>query len=276
MERPSWVTEDVDLDRPSVARVYDYFLGGSHNFAVDREMAEQLLRLAPDAAEVMRANRAFLRRAVRFMIDEGITQFLDIGSGIPTVGNVHEIAQKANPAINVVYVDIDAVAVAHSRAMLEGQSNTAIVRADLREPAAILAADEVTRLIDFSRPVGLLIVSVLHFLADDGHPQEATAQLREALPPGSLLAISHSMWGARPETAEVEKLYQRSTNQVIPRTAEEIAAFFGDFDLVEPGVVFLPVWRPDSPDDVDDHPERFVSLAGVARKPGTHNPGQEP
>jgi SAM-dependent methyltransferase len=268
VERPSWVTEDVDLDRPSVARVYDYFLGGSHNFAVDREMAEQLLRLAPDAGEVMRANRAFLRRAVRFMIDEGVTQFLDIGSGIPTVGNVHEIAQKAKPDTKVVYVDIDPVAVAHSRAMLEGQPNTAIVRADLTEPATILGADEVTRLIDLSRPVGLLIVSMLHFLPDEGDPQGATAQLRDALPPGSFLAISHGMWGARPESPEVEKLYQRTPNQVIPRTPAEITAFFGDFDLVKPGLVFLPLWRPDSPEDVGEHPERFVNLAGVARKSG--------
>src|SRR6185369_3491032 len=120
VDRPAWATEDIDLDRPSIARVYDFFLGGSHNFAVDRAMAEQLLTLAPDVAEIMRANRAFLRRAVRFMVNEGITQFLDIGSGIPTVGNVHEVAQAADPDARVVYVDIDPVAYAHSRAMLDG------------------------------------------------------------------------------------------------------------------------------------------------------------
>jgi hypothetical protein len=267
VDKPSWVTEDVDLDRPSVARVYDFFLGGSHNFAVDREMAEQLLRLAPDAAEVMRANRAFLRRAVRFMVDQGVTQFLDIGSGIPTVGNVHDIAQKMNPDIKVVYVDIDPVAVAHSRAMLEGQQNTAVVRADLREPDSILSAPEVTRLLDFDRPIGLLIVSVLHFLGDDEKVQAATARLRGALSSGSFFAISHGAWGARPESAQVEQLYQRSTSQVIPRTPEEILAFFGEYELVEPGLKFLPAWRPDSPDEVDDRPERFVSLAGVGQKP---------
>jgi SAM-dependent methyltransferase len=267
VERPPWVTEDVDLDRPSVARVYDYFLGGSHNFAVDREMAAQLLKLAPDAADVMRANRAFLRRAVRFMVSEGVTQFLDVGSGIPTVGNVHEIAQKANPATKVAYVDIDPVAVAHSRAMLEGQENTSIVRGDLREPTAILADPEVQRLIDFSRPVGLLIVSVLHFIADEDDPQAAAAQLRDALPSGSYFAISHGAWAGRQQSAQVEELYQRTTSQVIARPADEIAAFFGDFRLVAPGLVFLPAWRPDSPDEVDDHPERFISLAGVGQKP---------
>jgi S-adenosyl methyltransferase len=267
VDRPSWVTEDVDLDRPSVARVYDFFLGGSHHFAVDRELAAKLLELAPDAADVFRANRAFLRRAVRFMISEGVTQFLDIGSGIPTVGNVHEIAQKVNPATKVVYVDIDPVAVAHSRAMLEGQENTAIVRGDLREPLAVLAAPEVQRLIDFSRPVGLLIVSVLHFVPDSDDPQGATALLRDAMPSGSYFAITHGAWAARPESAQVVELYQRTTTQVIARTTDEITAFFGDFRLVEPGLVYLPAWRPDSPDDVDDHPERLVSLAGVGQKP---------
>jgi hypothetical protein len=250
-----------------VARVYDYLLGGWHNFAVDREMAAQLLTLAPDAADVMRANRAFLRRAVRFIVSEGVTQFLDVGSGIPTVGNVHEIAQKANPATKVAYVDIDPVAVAHSRAMLKGQENTSIVRGDLRKPAAILADPEVQRVIDFSRPVALLIVSVLHFIADEDDPQGATAQLRDALPSGSYFAMSHGAWADRQESAQVEELYQRTTSQVIARPADEIAAFFGDVRLVEPGLVFLPAWRPDSPDEVDDHPERFVSLAGVGRKP---------
>jgi hypothetical protein len=267
VERPSWATEDVDLDRASVARVYDFFLGGSHNFAVDRDMAAQLLKLAPDAGEVMRANRAFLRRAVRFMISQGVTQFLDVGSGIPTVGNVHEIAHKANPDTRVVYVDIDPVAVAHSRAMLEGQVNVAMVRGDLRDAATILTAPEVRRLIDFSQPVGLLIVSVLHFIGDEERPQESTARLRDALPAGSFFAISHGARAARPESAQVEELYQRNTSQVVPRTAAEITEFFGDFELVEPGLVFLPAWRPDSPDDVDEHPERFVNLAGVGQRP---------
>jgi hypothetical protein len=268
VDRPSWVTDDVDLDRPSIARVYDYFLGGSHNFAVDRAMAEQLLKSAPDVAEVMRANRAFLRRAVRFMIEQGITQFLDIGSGIPTVGNVHEVAQAVNPDTRVVYVDIDPVAVAHSQAMLKGQDNTAILGADLREPDVILSSPEVARLIDLTQPVGLLIVSVLHFIDDRSDPQGAVAKLRAAMPSGSLLGISHAGRNVRPtEEQQFGQVYQQTGNTAIARTTEEITGFFGEFQLVPPGLVFLPEWRPDTPSLVDEHPERFVAYAGVGQKP---------
>ncbi len=264
MERPPWVSEDVDLDRPSVARVYDYFLGGSHNFAVDREMATQLQTLIPDIADVMRANRAFLRRAVRFMINAGITQFLDIGSGIPTVGNVHEVAEQTHPDARVVYVDIDPVAVAHSRAMLDGNETTAVVRGDLRDAADILASPEVGRLIDFSEPVGLLMVSVLHFVADD--PYRAVASYRDAVGPGSYLAITHAARESRPETQQVQEIYQQSAAQGTLRSRAEILDFFGDFVLAEPGLVYLPLWRPDSPEDVGEHPERFVAYAGVGQK----------
>jgi hypothetical protein len=268
VDRPSWATEHVDLERPSVARVYDYLLGGSHNFTVDREMAAQLLSVAPDTAEVMRANRSFLRRAVRFMVDAGVTQFLDIGSGIPTVGNVHEIAQRVRPATKVVYVDIDPVAVAHSRAMLVGQTTTAIVRGDVREPGPILASAEVARLIDLSRPVGLLIVSVLHFLPDSDKPHAAVAVLREAMPSGSYLAISHAARDARPAVeAQLIEMYRRTGSQNTARSADEIREFFGEFDLVDPGLVYLPEWRPDSPEDVDGDSQRFVALAGVGQKP---------
>jgi hypothetical protein len=266
VDRPSWVNDDVDLSRPSPARVYDFFLGGSHNFDVDREMAAQLLQVAPDVADVMRANRAFLRRAVRFMLAEGITQFLDLGSGIPTVGNVHEIAHQADPAAHVVYVDIDPVAVAHSRAMLDDVESAAIVQADLRFPEDILNAPEVARLIDFSVPVGLLCVAVLHFIDDNSGPAEALRRLRDTVCAGSLLAISHAVEQARSDSDQVAQLYLRAGNRLAARSDDEIRAFFGEFSLVDPGLVFLPVWRPDSPDDVDEHPERFVALAGVGRK----------
>jgi hypothetical protein len=246
--------------------LYDYFLGGSHHFAVDRDMARQLLQHAPDAGEVMRANRSFLRRAVRYLLGAGITQFLDIGSGIPTVGNVHEIAQQADPYARVVYVDRDPVAVAHSRAMLDGHPYAGVVRSDLLDVDTILGSPEVDKLIDFSRPVGLLIVSVLHFLLDSDDPFTAVAHLRAAMPPGSYLVISHAT-PVRPETEEFQAAYQRSVNQGTTRTGPEIARFFGDFALVEPGLVYLPQWRPDDPSDVDDHPERFVSLCGVGRRP---------
>lgn len=271
MEKPPRITEDVDLDRPSPARMYDYFLGGSHNFKVDRDMAEQIIQRNPDVVVLARANRAFLRRAVRFMISEGVAQFLDIGSGIPTVGNVHEIAHRTNPTAHVVYVDIDPVAVAHSRAILKGQTNAAVVRADLRRPETILDAPEVARLLDLSQPLGLLLVAVLPFLPDDEQPQRAVAQLRDALCAGSYLAVSHPVLSraALADVDEAKAFYeQRAARLAGPRSVAEVAAFLGDFQLVEPGLVYVPQWRPDSPDEVDDHSQRFAAIVGgVGRKP---------
>jgi hypothetical protein len=264
VDRPSWATEDVDLSRPSVARVYDYFLGGSHHFEVDRQMAEQLLTMAPDTADVMRTNRSFLRRAVRLMVDEGLTQFLDIGSGIPTVGNVHEIAQAADPSARVVYVDRDPVAVAHGRFMLTDNPNAATVGADLADPEAILNAPETVELLDFSRPLGLLCVAVLHFMSEADDPYTPMDRLRSVLAPGSLLAISHVTPG-RQEMGGMQEAYLRA-NPLTARTPEQITRFFGDFEILEPGLVSPALWRPDSPDDVDEHPERVPGVVGVGRK----------
>jgi hypothetical protein len=266
----SWTPpKGIDPNRPSPARVYDCYLGGTHNFAADRAVAAQAIAAMPQLPEIMRANRAFLRRAVRFMIDEGITQFLDIGSGIPTVGNVHEVAQQANPEARVVYVDIDPVAYAHSRAMLQDNDRTAVVRADLREPDVILGSPEVARLLDLSQPVGLLIVSVLHFLEDSTDPQSGVARLRDAMPSGSFLAISHAVAQSRPGDVveRFGKMYQQTGAPAQARTHEEIAAFFGDFAPVEPGLVFLPLWRPDSPAETDARQEWSISLVGVGQKP---------
>jgi hypothetical protein len=247
-----------------VARVYDFFLGGSHHFEVDRQMAARMLEMAPDTAEVMRSNRSFLRRVVRFMAAEGITQYLDIGSGIPTVGNVHEIAQQADPSARIIYVDRDPVAVAHSRFMLADNPNADIVAADLVHPDAILGAPETQRLLDFSRPVGLVCMAVLHFVPDSDDPYTPMARLRDALAPGSFLAISHGVPG-RPETDEVRSLYQRASG-ISFRHPDEIRRFFGDFELVEPGLVVPPRWRPESPDTVDSDPDRTPGVGGVARK----------
>jgi SAM-dependent methyltransferase len=262
-----WAPDDIDLSRPSVARVYDYFLGGSHHFAVDRELAEQVAGLMPDVRTIMRTNRAFLRRAVRYACDLGITQFLDIGSGIPTVGNVHEVAQQVNPDTRVVYVDRDPVAVAHSRAMLEEVPHTAIVRADVLRPAEILASPAVHELIDFDRPVALMLVAVLHFVDDDEAANAAVAQLRDTLAPGSILALSHATGEGRedPATKRAQEIYRREAEGTV-RPHARVLPFFGDFALVEPGLVYLPVWRPDSPGDVDDNPERFMAYAGVGLK----------
>lgn len=268
MDRPSWAPPEVDLTRASAARMYDYFLGGSHNFAVDRSMANQLKAAVPDVERTMRANRTFLRRAVRFLLDAGVRQFLDLGSGIPTVGNVHEIAAEAAPPARVAYVDIDPVAVAHSRALLGGVPNAGVVQADLRDPRAILSHPDVNKLLDLDEPVAVMLVAVLHFLPDSDDPAGIVATLRDALAPGSYVTISHGCGDSRPDDGvEVARLYQRTANPVTPRSRGRIHAMFDGFDLVDPGLVWATQWHPESPEDVGDAPERISVLVGVGRKP---------
>ncbi|MEU1606780.1 SAM-dependent methyltransferase [Micromonospora matsumotoense] len=267
MERPDWAPADVDLSRPSVARAYDYWLGGSHNFEVDREFARQALAAVPDLRLVARANREFLHRAVRFMLDEGIRQFLDIGSGIPTVGNVHEIAQQVDPDSRVVYVDIDPVAVTHSTHILAGQPNAVALLEDLRHPEAILDHPEVRRLLDLDRPVGLLLVSVVHAVPDQDDPYGLIRRLWTALAPGSCVAISHVTTDSRPdEMGEGARLSGRTNTPVTARTRAQVEDFFAGLDLVEPGVVWSPLWRPESSADVGEHPERMSFYVGVGRR----------
>src|SRR5690349_13880313 len=185
-ERPSWAPQHIDLTKPSAARIYDYFLGGGCNFEIDRQFADRFLKVMPEAELVARRNRAFLGRAVRFCVDQGIRQFLDIGSGIPTVGNVHEIAQEAAPECRVLYVDNEPVAVAHSELMLEHNPNTAILQADLCDPGTVLNSASARRLLDLSAPMALLMVAVLHFVPDSAQPRLAIEQYLKALAPGSL------------------------------------------------------------------------------------------
>jgi S-adenosyl methyltransferase len=264
-----WVPPGVDTRRANVARVYDYWLGGSHNFLVDQDVARAIAAVEPNMRLGVRANRAFLGRAVRFLAANGIGQFLDIGSGIPTEGNVHEIAQDADPAARVVYVDVDQVAVAHSRAILAGNENAAVVEADLREPQEILLNATVSRLIDFGRPTGLLLGMVLPFIADAEDPWRIVATLRDALAPGSYLVLVHATDESRPLVAQAaEKVYNHnvSTN-VRVRSRADIVRFFDGFDLLDPGLVYIPEWRPDSPEDVPEDPTKFWALVGVGRKP---------
>ncbi len=269
MDRPSWSPPDVDLQRPSAARVYDYYLGGSHNFEVDRQMAREAIRLWPDLPRIMQANRAFLRRAVRFLLREGVTQFIDIGSGIPTAGNVHEVAQRADPAARVVYVDRDPVAVAHSRAILASDERTTVVQADLRQPERTLDDATVRDVIDFDRPVAMLLVAVLHFVSDDDDPAGAVARLCAPLPRGSYLVISHATPEGQPELAAPhQELYRRTSTPMTMRSREAITRLFGGFELVPPGLVWLPQWRPDEEEPVDSHPERTSGFAGVGRREG--------
>ncbi|WFE67104.1 SAM-dependent methyltransferase [Micromonospora sp. WMMD714] len=269
MQRPDWAPDDIDIERPSVARMYDYYLGGSHNFAADRVAARAMVEAVPDAPLMAQANRAFLRRVVQYLVDSGIRQFLDIGSGIPTVGNVHEIAQRAAPDARVVYVDVDPVAVAHSQEILAGNGNAVVVREDLRRPEAILRHPEVTRLIDFTQPVAVMVVAVLHFIPHSDHPEDILRTLRSALAPGSHLVLSQAGEDGRrrAEQAEAERVYRRTDNPLCIRSRAELAAFFDGFTLVDPGVVWLPQWRPETPESAEDA-ERAGFLGGVGRLDG--------
>ncbi|RKN50846.1 SAM-dependent methyltransferase [Micromonospora endolithica] len=264
MRRPEWAPDGIDIERPSVARMYDYYLGGSHNFAADRAAAQAMVAAIPEAPLMAQANRAFLRRAVQFLAGQGIRQFLDIGSGIPTVGNVHEIAQRLVPDARVVYVDVDPVAVAHSRELLDSDESTVVVQEDLRHPERILGHPEVRRLIDFDQPVAVLVVAVLHFVSDDDRPAELLRTLRDALAPGSALVLSQASDDGRPdaERAEAEAVYRRTDNPLWIRSRRELAAFFDGFTLVEPGVVWVPQWRPESPDSAEDA-ERSGFIGGL-------------
>ncbi|MCY0937540.1 SAM-dependent methyltransferase [Streptomyces sp. H34-S4] len=275
MERPSWAPPGIDISVPSVSRIYDYYLGGSHNFEVDRQAARRAMEFLPGLPKIMQANRAFMRRAVRYAVSEGVTQFLDIGSGIPTFGNVHEVAQAASPEARVVYVDHDPVAVAHSQAVLAGTVRTGVVAADLRKPQDILSAPEIGQVLDLSRPVALMLVAVLHFLEDADDPYTAVAQLRDALAPGSLLILTHASYEGIPISEEVAGgavgVYRDIRNPLVMRDAEQIRRFFDGFGLIEPGLVSMPDWRPDTTggpegDAPGEDPYSFSGFAGLGRK----------
>jgi S-adenosyl methyltransferase len=266
----AWRPPDVQVDRPSAARMYDYLLGGHHNFAIDRTVAEAAIAIYPDFGLMMQANRMFLRRAVHFLIEQGIDQFLDIGSGIPTAGNVHQVAQQANPAARVVYVDNDPIAVAHSTAMLADVPGATIVEADIRDTRSVLDHPSARALLDSGRPTGLLLVALLHFVVDDDQARQIVRELTAALPHGSYLVISHGTGDVMtPGTMEqLEQLYRRSANPVRTRPRAEIARYFEGLELVPPGLVLGPCWRPEDPEDLlVSEPERSGTLVGVARKP---------
>lgn len=262
--------DDGPPERPSAARMYDYFLGGYHNFAIDRKMAEAASGAYPDLPLVLRANRAFLRRSVTFLSEQGIDQFLDLGSGIPTVGSVHQVAQALNPQAHVVYVDIDPIAVSHGKTLLKDNPTATVVGADLHQPDAILAHPDVRLHLDFARPVAVLMVAVIHFFLDDMEAERVVQVFREAMPAGSYLVMSHAGIEAVEQDmrAQAEAIYARSGNPIRMRTQAEIARFFEGLDLVEPGLVPVPLWRPESPDDLFlDEPERSSGLVGVGRRP---------
>lgn len=258
-----WVPSDIDVTVPSAARVYDYLLGGAHNFDADRMVGEKVLAVQPNGRQIARSNRAFMSRAVRFMVSRGITQFLDLGSGIPTVGNVHEIAQHADPRCRVVYVDHDLIAVAHSELILEKNPLATVVEADLTKPEVVLRNSTVRKFLDFSRPIGLLLVAVFHFVSDDRHPVEIVKKYVDAISSGSYVAVSHlTADQMAEEMAGVVEAMKNSRDPMFFRSYADVVALFDRLDVVEPGVVSAPLWRNDYGDDLYQE----GVYAGVGRK----------
>ncbi|MFJ6841818.1 SAM-dependent methyltransferase [Streptomyces griseoluteus] len=253
--------------KASVARMYDAMLGGQHNFAIDREAVAAFTAIDPRVRTLARANRDFLGRAVRFLIDSGVRQFIDLGSGIPTQGNVHEVAQAADPDARVAYVDNDPVAVAHSASLLADNPGADIVDGDIRRPADVLAAPQLRKLIDFEQPVAVLMITILHFITPQEDPRALVGAFRDALPAGSWLAMSHATNQDRPDTAAaVGQLYRsRATSPVTARSYEEILGLFDGFELTEPGLVHVPLWRPDPAVALPDNPTEYWVYAGVGR-----------
>ncbi|TNY37101.1 SAM-dependent methyltransferase [Thermomonospora catenispora] len=253
---------------PNIARMYDYYLGGKDNYEADRRRAHEAMQADPTLLTCIRENRAFLGRAVRFLAEQGIDQFLDIGTGLPTQQNVHQIAQSVNPRARVVYVDNDDQVVAHARALLASDTETTtIVHADLRRPGEILEHPETRRLLDFDKPIGMLVVATLHFVPDSDDPWGVMAELRNALAPGSHLALTHASADGMPDlVAKVVEVYRKTNAPGTPRTAEQVTALFGDFELLEPGLVWAPLWRPERP-VTPEEAIRTWFYAGVGRKP---------
>jgi SAM-dependent methyltransferase len=245
-----WAPKDIDLSRPAVARMYDYLLGGAHNFAVDRAAADRAIAALPFLPAVAFANRDFLRRAVQFFTAEGIDQVLDLGSGIPTVGNVHEVAQATNPSARTVYVDVDPVAVAHARALLSDDSKSDAILADLRHPRRVFEDPAVRRLIDWTRPVAVLMVAVLHFVPDEDDPYGVVAAYRDQMAPGSYLALSHASRDDQPDDMDeavdqAARAYDDTGTGLVFRTRRQLAELLDGFVPVEPGIVPVPQWRPE-------------------------------
>ncbi|NUP52378.1 MAG: SAM-dependent methyltransferase [Catenulispora sp.] len=245
---PGWTPPEIDTTKAHPARIYDCLLGGKDHFDVDRQAAEVVVKALPGAREMVRENRAFLGRAVRHLAEAGISQFLDIGTGIPGPGNTGEVARSVNPEARVVYVDYDPVVAVHSRALLAGvdPALTAILVADVRDPASILQAPATRAVLDFDRPIAVLMVALLHFIKPEEDAHGIVATFRDALPPGSAVVISHGTDGGDPETsAEARKGWDNATSQFTIRGRDDITALFDGFELTEPGVVNVPLWRPD-------------------------------
>lgn len=255
----------LDTSVPNVARMYDYLLGGRENFKADRDAAERILKLVPGIRQVMADNRAFLCRAVRYLTQQGVSQFLDIGAGLPCRNNVHEVAHEADPEARVAYVDRDPVVVSHGRALLAKSRHVIVVDADLRQPRALLS--QVSGHLDFTKPVAVVIAHVLNFISDEDDPAGIVTSLKDALCPGSYLVIGHAARDGVPAdvAARVRETYDQSSDRLWLRGRDEVLRFFDGFCLVDPGLTFARDWRatPGAPHG----PTVAATWAGVARKP---------
>jgi SAM-dependent methyltransferase len=265
---PGHVSPKIDTSTANVARMYDYYLGGKDNFEADRIAAEQVLVQLPGQRRSALENRRFLRRAVEFLAGQaGIDQFLDIGVGLPTQGAVHEVAHEINPSSHVAYVDYDPVVVAHANALLATPDQSVVVAEDIRRPRELLANPVIRGHLDFDRPIAVLVLAIFHFVADEDDPAAITARLREALAPGSYLVLTHVCRDLLPDkaaAARAKDVYQKAGQPIQARSTEEIRGFFGDFELVEPGLVPKHAWRPERGAAAADPTD--ISLGGVARK----------
>jgi hypothetical protein len=262
--------DQIDTSQPHPARMYDYYLGGRDNYEIDRMAADQIIRVVPEIVDGARQNRAFMRRAVRAIVGEyGIRQIVDIGTGIPTSPNTHEIAQSIAPETRVVYLDNDPIVGVHANARLTGVGRTTFMLGDVRQPASILARLHDSELIDFGQPVGLMLVAVMHFVNDAENPYEIVAELRDALPSGSFLVFSHGTADARQmpleyvePMEELVDIYKSAATSLSLRTIDEVRGFFEGFRLIEPGVSSVSLWRPEDPE------ARSTGIhCGVAYKP---------
>jgi SAM-dependent methyltransferase len=264
---------EIDPNKPSPARIYDYWLGGSQNFAVDRQAGQRALAALPNLQDAIRANRAFLGRVVHHLVaDCGVTQFLDLGSGVPTVGNVHEVARYINPDAKVVYVDIDPVAIAHARALLDKVDGVEAILADLSKPDTVLSHPTLRETLDLSAPIAILMYAVLHFIPDTEHPDAIVRAYTQAAAPGSYLAVSHGApdTGRRREQDTMLSEYKQSTGvPFITRDADQISAWLTGLDIQPPGLVTIDQWRPEP----DIEQPAYVAMFGVlARKPDARRP----
>ncbi|MEV0263421.1 SAM-dependent methyltransferase [Streptomyces sp. NPDC050617] len=267
MSERGFSAEELDTSRPHPARMYDYYLGGWDNYQVDREAAEQVIKIIPDARPSARANRAFLRRAVREVVRGGIRQIIDIGTGIPTSPNTHEVAREEAPDVRVAYVDNDPIVSVHAGAKLTNAGNAGFVLADVREPETILEHPVIRRLIDFDEPVALLLVAVLHFVTDAEDPAGIVATLGEALPDGSYLVLTHGTGDFHPHVeGDAADAYKNATASLTVRDFEGIMPFFDGFDLLDPGLVQAPLWRPDGAPPTVEELSRVAFYGGVGRK----------